>query len=168
DSPVYVAQKLQELGADIIGVNCSSGPVQLRRILTMMRRAVPSARFSVMPNAGWPETIHGRLMYPATPDYFGEYAVTFAELGASIIGGCCGTTPAHTHSMRKALDAAPQPDATHITFSPEESEPILDSDLQPTQLQRSFNIGQFVVTVEMAPPRGSGPAKLVAAAEMFR
>ena len=69
--------RLPKFGADVIGVNCSGGPNQILRILKQMRQAVPEARFSVMPNAGWPEQVGGRIMYPAAPDYFGDYALAF-------------------------------------------------------------------------------------------
>jgi len=108
DDPAKVARTLSEEGADVIGVNCSGGPSQLLRILRLMRQAVPEARFWVKPNAGWPEQVGGRIMYPAEADYFGEYALSFCQAGASIIGGCCGTTPAHIRSMHAALDANPQ------------------------------------------------------------
>ncbi len=61
-----------------------------------------------MPNAGWPEQVGGRIMYPANPDYFGEYALAFCEAGARIVGGCCGTTPQHIAAMRQALDKTPE------------------------------------------------------------
>ena len=102
--PRKVARTLSETGADVIGINCSGGPAQIWRILNQMRQAVPQARFSVMPNAGWPEQVGGRIMYPANPDYFGDYALAFCEAGASLIGGCCGTTPQHIAAMRTALD----------------------------------------------------------------
>ncbi|MBP7691415.1 MAG: homocysteine S-methyltransferase family protein, partial [Anaerolineales bacterium] len=107
DPPAKVAAALAATGADVIGVNCSGGPAQLQRVLAQMRQAAPQARLAVKPNAGWPEQVEGRIMYPATPAYFGEYAAAFAELGASVIGGCCGTTPAHIAAMRAALDAPP-------------------------------------------------------------
>jgi methionine synthase I (cobalamin-dependent)/5,10-methylenetetrahydrofolate reductase len=168
DSPAFVAHHLKETGADVIGVNCSSGPVQLRRILSIMRQVVPEARFSVMPNAGWPEMVNGRVMYPATPDYFGEYAVTFAEIGASVIGGCCGTTPAHIQAMRKALDTRPLRNEVEIVFNGDEGNGETEVAIPPTRLQRQLAEGRFAITVEMAPPRGSVPEKVVAAAEMLR
>ena len=61
DTPAQVARTLAETGADVIGVNCSGGPAQLLRILQLMRRAVPDARYSVLPNAGWPEMVGGRV-----------------------------------------------------------------------------------------------------------
>ena len=106
DSPAKVARKLKEYGADIIGVNCSGGPSQILRVLKQMHQAVPDGRFSAMPNAGWPEQMSGRIMYPASPDYFSDYALAFWEAGARVIGGCCGTTPEHISVMRKAIDSA--------------------------------------------------------------
>ncbi len=89
DSPARVAQTLAESGADVLGVNCSGGPAQIWRILRQMRQALAGRGdlehtpfFSVMPNAGWPEQVGGRIMYPANPDYFGEYALAFCEAGA--------------------------------------------------------------------------------------
>src|SRR6266545_991223 len=105
DDPTKVARMLKEAGVDVIGVNCSGGPAQLLRILKQMVQAVPdrSVKFWVKPNAGWPEQVGGRIMYPADAEYFGEYALSFREIGASIVGGCCGTTPQHIAAMREAL-----------------------------------------------------------------
>jgi methionine synthase I (cobalamin-dependent) len=105
DSPVKVARHLQEAGADLIGVNCSGGPNQILRILRQMHQTVPEARLSAMPNAGWPEQVGGRIMYPAAPEYFGDYALAFWQAGARLIGGCCGTTPQHISVMAQAIQA---------------------------------------------------------------
>ncbi len=107
DDPSKVARKLQEAGADVIGVNCSGGPNQILRILKQMVHAVPTGHFSVMPNAGWPEQVAGRIMYPASPEYFADYALAFWQAGAHVIGGCCGTTPKHIAVMRQAIENAP-------------------------------------------------------------
>ncbi|MEN6409729.1 MAG: homocysteine S-methyltransferase family protein, partial [Anaerolineaceae bacterium] len=105
DSPAKVAKGLHLAGADLIGVNCSGGPNQLLRILKAFRQALPEGKFSVMPNAGWPQQVGGRIMYPAGADYFGDYALALWENGANLIGGCCGTTPKHIAAMRKAIDS---------------------------------------------------------------
>ena len=83
DPPGKVARRLNEAGADVIGVNCSGGPNQILNILKQMREVLPQALYSVMPNAGWPEQVEGRIMYPAAPEYFGEYALAFWQAGAS-------------------------------------------------------------------------------------
>jgi homocysteine S-methyltransferase len=152
----------------VIGVNCSSGPAQVLRILELMRAAAPEGRFSVMPNAGWPERLGDRIMYPATPEYFGDYAVAFVEAGASIVGGCCGTTPGHIAAMRAGLERArKQAPASPRSLSvrkPEESE---TAPAAPTSLATKFAARQFVIGVEVHPPRGLSTHKLIAAASLL-
>lgn len=168
DTPAQVARALHTSGADIIGVNCSSGPAQLLRILQQMRRAVPAMHFSVMPNAGWPENVGGRVMYSATPDYFGEYALAFQDAGACLIGGCCGTTPDHIHAMRSALDDPARPHTTVLLTNDLPEDAPIDVPEQPTQLARKLAAGHFVVTVEMPPPRSFTAQKVIASAELLR
>ncbi|MCX6038222.1 MAG: homocysteine S-methyltransferase family protein, partial [Chloroflexi bacterium] len=168
DSPEKAARVLTESGANVIGVNCSGGPTQLLRILKLMRQAAPQMKFWVKPNAGWPEQVSGRIMYPADPEYFGDYALSFRAAGASIVGGCCGTTPAHIASMRKALDAAP---ALTVEVQPADMvEPVevFDDDLKPSQLAQKLANGKFVIAVEMDPPRGLSTHKLIAGASLLQ
>src|SRR5574341_1715544 len=130
------------MGADLVGVNCSGGPAQVLRILNAMKQAAPEAIFAVKPNAGWPEQVGGRIMYPATPEYFGECALAFAEAGAKIIGGCCGTTPAHIAAMRAALDAPPRERRErHIFFAAEREERLAAPD-KPTQFAEKLAVGK--------------------------
>jgi methionine synthase I (cobalamin-dependent)/5,10-methylenetetrahydrofolate reductase len=170
DTPAKVAQALHEAGADIIGANCSGGPAQLFRILGQMKQAVLGARLIVKPNAGWPEQVGGRVMYSAGPDYFGEYAQSFTELGVSIIGGCCGTTPEHIAQMRVAIDAAPltlESAPAQVTATSPETGSIIIPE-QPTQLAQKFAAGKFVIAVEMDPPRGLAPHKIIAGASTLK
>lgn len=169
DNPVKVAQVMAEEGADVIGVNCSGGPSQLLRILRAMRHAVPDGRFWVKPNAGWPEQVGGRIMYPAEAEYFGEYALTFCEAGASVVGGCCGTTPAHIAAMRAALDANPEGcDMSAIEFiAPADVEEGELTAEQPSPLAQRLADGKFSVAVEMSPPRGLSTHKLIAGASLL-
>lgn len=168
DDPTKVAQTINEAGADVIGINCSGGPAQLLRILKQMQAAVPKGRFSVMPNAGWPEQVGGRIMYPAGPDYFGEYALAFRNAGAVLIGGCCGTTPKHIATMRAALDSTPPEDYTdglRIRVV-SESEPS-HSPEKKSRLAQKLEAGEFVTSVEMGPPRGLSTHKLLAGASLL-
>jgi homocysteine S-methyltransferase len=122
-----------------------------------------------MPNAGWPEQVGGRIMYPANPDYFGEYARAFCEAGASLIGGCCGTTPAHIAAMRRALEGQPdgcEPGVGEIVSLGENGEGAASPD-RPTHLAQKLDGGQFVVSVEMDPPRGLSAHKLIAGASLL-
>src|SRR5687767_1375766 len=166
DNPAKVARILKETGVDVIGVNCSGGPAQLLRILKQMCQAVPDGKFWVKPNAGWPEQVGGRIMYPADADYFGDYALLFREIGACIVGGCCGTTPQHITAMRKALNGAPQIERPHITIFPQEeiTETVQE---QPTQFAQKLTAGRFVISVEMDPPRGLSTHKLLAGAALL-
>ena len=166
DDPLKVARTLHKAGADVIGVNCSGGPAQLLRLLRQMHQAVPNGKFWVKPNAGWPEQVGGRIMYPADPDYFGDYALSFREAGASIVGGCCGTTPQHIASMRKALDTAPQINPSHITTMPAE-EIVETAQEQATQFAQKLASGKFAISVEMDPPRGLSTHKLLAGASLL-
>lgn len=169
DAPGYVAQQLLKAGADVIGVNCSSGPAQVLRILELMRAAAPEGRFSVMPNAGWPERLGDRIMYPATPEYFGDYALAFVEAGAAMIGGCCGTTPGHIAAMRAGLDGARAQGLTikeaALARSVIEAE---TSAAAPTGLAQKFAAGQFVIGVEVHPPKGLSTHKLMAGASLLQ
>lgn len=166
DDPAKVAHRLTTAGADVIGVNCSGGPSQLLRILKQMRQAEPAAKFWVKPNAGWPEQVSGRIMYPADADYFGEYALQFREAGANIVGGCCGTTPLHIAAMKKALDAAPTVVVTEISILPEDEITAEPAD-QPTYLAQRLADRKFSICVEMDPPRGLSTHKLLAGASLL-
>lgn len=169
DNPAKVAHTLHEAGADVIGVNCSGGPSQLLRILRQMRQTVPDAKFWVKPNAGWPEQVGGRIMYPADADYFGDYALSFCEAGANIVGGCCGTTPAHIASMRAALDKYPegcQPPTIEMD-TPVEADEGEIVDEAPSAFAQRLSTGQFSVAVEMSPPRGLSTHKLLAGASLL-
>ena len=169
DSPEKVARTLAAAGADVIGVNCSGGPAQLLRLLKAMHSAAPQAKIWVKPNAGWPEQVGGRIMYPADADYFGDYALAFCEAGASIIGGCCGTTPNHIAAMRKALDSNLEGCGTQVLHTSEtlETSEISITD-SPSKLAQKLAEGNFVISAEMDPPRGLSTYKLIAGASLLQ
>jgi len=169
DSPQKVVSSLLEAGVDVIGVNCSTGPAQIYRILKQMGQAAPGARLSAMPNAGWPEQVGGRIMYPANPEYFGEYALAFCEAGARLIGGCCGTTPVHIAAMRSALDRQPEGCGVEVLQASEAYE-ISEASLTaeaPSQFAEKLAKGKFTISVEMDPPRGLSTYKLIAGASLL-
>lgn len=165
--PARVANDLYRTGADVIGVNCGSGPAGIAEVLRQMRYAVPEAVFSAMPNAGFPEVTGGRILYPATAEYFADCATTFVNIGATVIGGCCGTQPEHIAAMRRALD---QPSDHFVDLH------IGEIDIQhedhapdhPTELSERLHDGLFTVTVEMAPPRSYHTEQLLAVARRLR
>src|SRR5579859_5163663 len=112
-SPAEVVELLDALRVDVLGVNCGVGP---QAALDAIQRMRPLTRtpLSAMPNAGHPTTQGGRQIYVSTPEYFADYARRFAQAGVSIIGGCCGTTPAHIAAMRAALPR--NGTSTSVTF----------------------------------------------------
>ncbi len=167
DSANKVGRKLAQLDVDAIGVNCSGGPAQVLRIVSTIRQAVPDKILAAMPNAGWPEqTLQGRVMYPATPEYFAKYAVGLRDAGVSLIGGCCGTTDAHIAAMRHALDTPDHESVTlpaiRIVTREEEADTAVAET--PSTLATYFAQGTFVITAEMRPPRGVSTNKLLQAA----
>jgi len=98
------AARLTQLGADVVGCNCSSGPATGLSAIERMRTAT-SLPLAAMPNAGMPRAVEGRSIYDVSPEHMARFAGKFVEAGAGLIGGCCGTTPEHTRAMRTALCA---------------------------------------------------------------
>ena len=168
NTPQEVAKDIHAMGVDVIGVNCSGGPVQLLRILKLMKQTLPEAHFSIMPNAGFPERVGGRIMYPAGPDYFRDYALSFWQAGASMIGGCCGTTPDH---IRVMVGALANPPAELMVKGVLDLEAASIENVEPaeerSQLAQKLEAGKFVIAVEMDPPRGLSTHKLLAGASLL-
>jgi 5,10-methylenetetrahydrofolate reductase len=135
-----------------------------------MREVAPHMPIAAAPNAGWPEqTRGGRVMYTATPAYFARYARAFRDAGASLIGGCCGTTDMHIAAMRRALDTAgentiPMP---RVKLTPRAAAVVAEVE-RPTKLAQYLRDGVFVVTVEMSPPKGVGAERLLQNAYMLK
>ena len=185
DSPAAVATRLIELGVDVIGANCSTGPRRLLEVVTSMRSSMqPNGDrppyLSAMPNAGFPEVRAERLMYPATPDYFGDYAKRFVAAGVNLVGGCCGTTPAHTRAMRKALDEV-LPAELHVhpilsltALDAGDDSFVITPDQtklpagETTNLTQAFNAHRFVITVEIEPPKSSDTEAIEETARMLK
>ncbi len=98
------AAGLAEAGADIIGSNCGNGVRNMVEIAKEFRKSTQMPLL-IQSNAGLPEMIDGKLAYKETPEFMADAAVELFELGVSIVGGCCGTTPEHIAAIRKALDS---------------------------------------------------------------
>lgn len=168
DDPCKVAREIKSFGADLTGINCSGGPEQILRILKQMVSVVPDQKYSVMPNAGFPEQVSGRIFYPAAPEYLGGYAIAFWQAGASVIGGCCGTTPGHILAIHNAIDQAPALPATEeVVILPADMEETVPESEKPTKFARKLAAGQFTFAVEMDPPRGLATQKLIAGASLL-
>src|SRR5208283_2702957 len=100
--PETFAPKLAEWGADVIGCNCSVGPVAMLDAIERVR-AVSSLPLAAQPNAGIPRSVEGRNIYLCSPEYMASYARKFVGAGVRVVGGCCGTTPEHIRMMKSAL-----------------------------------------------------------------
>ncbi|MFB0534104.1 MAG: homocysteine S-methyltransferase family protein [Anaerolineae bacterium] len=102
-SPRRAVREMWPLGLDAIGGNCGRTLDDMEEVLRQMRAAVPEATLMAKPNAGLPHLVDGQAVYDVTPQVMAEYALRYAELGAKIVGGCCGSTPAHIKAMAAAL-----------------------------------------------------------------
>jgi len=100
--PEDFARKLDEWGADVVGLNCSVGPAAILEALEIMA-AVTSRKLSAQPNAGMPRTVQGRNIYLSPPEYLASYARRFIQCGVRLVGGCCGTTPEHIKAIKGAV-----------------------------------------------------------------
>jgi methionine synthase I (cobalamin-dependent)/5,10-methylenetetrahydrofolate reductase len=173
-SPRDVVEALESLRVDALGVNCGVGPQAALDAIQQMR-PLTRTPLSAMPNAGNPTTQGGRQIYVSTPEYFADYARRFAEAGVAIIGGCCGTTPAHIAAMRNVLPRSAA--ATVAVVKPmERARPLadtVDGQAEPavdeaSPLGRKVRAGEFVISVEVDPPRGINPNKMLQGARLLR
>jgi homocysteine S-methyltransferase len=188
-TPSDAALTLAGLGVDVIGTNCSIGPAGTLDAITEMMASLRSETnegprqskpvwFSAQPNAGLPTRVENRFLYGSTPHYFAEYAQHFAEAGVRLIGGCCGTTPAHIAAMRDALASYLPASVTTVSVSAprlEKREQTAVGERVPgsernsggeegaarTRLQEELESGRFAVSIELDPPKGLNPRKII-------
>ena len=168
-TPEMFTEKLEKLGADIIGINCSVGPAPMLECIERMIK-VTTKPLSVMPNAGMPREVEGRIIYLCSPEYMAEYAKRFILCGVKIIGGCCGTTPAHIKAMRAAIKAL-QPPKRMISMPQARSAGTTGVTPVPMReksaMGKKLAEGSFVTSVEIVPPRGQDPSSAVEAARVL-
>jgi methionine synthase / methylenetetrahydrofolate reductase(NADPH) len=158
-----IASKLTELGADVVGLNCSVGPAAM---LDALERMVEHTNrpLSAQPNAGLPRAVDDRRIYLASPEYMGSYARRMINAGARFVGGCCGTTPDHIKKIHNYV-ASLQPRLVAVGRSPVgpagpagvEAVPLA----QRSGLGRKLTSGELVTTVEILPPKGWNPAEMI-------
>ena len=160
---------LESKGADVIGANCTVGPKVLLEVVTQLV-SLTDKPVSVLPNAGRPEYVDGRLFYFATPDYFAKYAKRFVNAGVRLVGGCCGTTPDHIQSMAGAVRALGRSSAVVIKVEPvEEERQLAEMPLaERSPLGRKLAAGEFVVSVEVDPPKGLDLTKTVKGGRLLK
>ena len=168
-----VVEGLSALNVAVIGANCSMGPQGTLDVIRRMHE-ITDLPLSVHPNAGMPRIIQDRYIYLSSPAYVAEYAVAFAEAGAQIIGGCCGTTPDHIAAMREALVklrppvesvAAAHRDTVEVG---REEEVVAPPTKAKSHLAQLIEKDHFVVSVEVDPPKGTNPRKDIEGAAMLK
>jgi methionine synthase / methylenetetrahydrofolate reductase(NADPH) len=169
-----VARALRELPIQVVGANCSVGSSVLYDIGEQMLPEAGGLPVVIQPNAGLPSRLGERLIYLSSPSYMADYAARMITGGVRMVGGCCGTTPEHIRAMRHALDrVAPgrrpaQAVALGRPRADEREAPALPTTAAPTALQRKIESGEFVVSVELDPPRGHNIEKLTQGAKLLR
>ncbi|MFW5947638.1 MAG: bifunctional homocysteine S-methyltransferase/methylenetetrahydrofolate reductase, partial [Gemmatimonadota bacterium] len=160
-----IGRRLDEWGADVIGLNCSVGP---HGILSGIERlaAVTDRPLSAQPNAGLPREIDGRKIYMASPEYMAKYAKRMIQAGARLVGGCCGTTPSHIETMADVVRAT-SPGRTRTRIEVQRVTAEHESAVEPMPLAersglgRKLAAGAVVTSVEILPPRGIDATKLL-------
>ena len=178
-SPERATRVMNGWNIDAIGVNCSMGP---RGVLQVVERIMPISEKPIvaMPNAGLPQSVDGRTLYLASPEYMAEHARRFALMGAHGVGGCCGTTPGMIREMRVFLRSISPVHQAPVTAMPmAEADTGGVSDLgageapvpipERTEFAKRLYGGKFCVSVELDPPRGIDATRAVeGAAALYR
>ncbi|HXH08681.1 MAG TPA: bifunctional homocysteine S-methyltransferase/methylenetetrahydrofolate reductase [Alphaproteobacteria bacterium] len=171
--PQQAAGQLRDLGVDVIGLNCGVGPLTALEVLRAFAPLV-DVPLAIQPNAGFPRRVGGRTLYPlASPELFSEFTHKALALGARLIGGCCGTTPQHIAAVARTLRtspstqpvvAAPPPPVQVTTHPPEEREGQTVERPPRSSLLQKLQSGQFVVSVQLDPPKGTNLGRILKAA----
>ncbi len=160
---------MNEMPADVIGCNCSVGPkVMLETIEKMVK--IAAKPLSAMPNAGVPVRVEGRNMYLCSPEYMSQYARRLLWAGVKIIGGCCGTTPAHIReivSEVRSLQPAHRPVEVEVKEEEARAKALPKVPMaEKSGLGAKLAAGKFVAFVEILPPRGTDASKEIAGARL--
>jgi methionine synthase I (cobalamin-dependent)/5,10-methylenetetrahydrofolate reductase len=169
--PQIFVPKLVEWGADVLGCNCSVGPVAMLDAMERVRAAT-SLPLAAQPNAGIPRSVDGRNIYLCSPEYMASYARKFVAAGVRLVGGCCGTTPEHIRVMKSALRVGEaRGRIASSKLAPGQSAPMAvpavpleDRSLLGNKLAR----GEFVTMVEIVPPKGIDIKKEVEGARFLK
>jgi methionine synthase I (cobalamin-dependent)/5,10-methylenetetrahydrofolate reductase len=161
-TPEVFTARLDEWGADVIGLNCGVGPATVLTAVEKMR-LLTAKKLSAQPNAGLPRDVQGRQFYMCSPEYMAKYAKRLIQAGVRFIGGCCGTTPAHIKLISDAVrPLSPRHTgitgrlagvAAHVTEIKEEEIPVTPLE-ERSNWGRRLARGEFVTTVEVLPPKG--------------
>ena len=169
--PETFTAKLEEWGADVIGCNCSVGPVAMLDAIERVH-AVTSLPLAAQPNAGVPRSVEGRNIYLCSPEYMASYARKFVAAGVRLVGGCCGSTPEHIRVMKAAMrvgGARSKTAAAQVIGSqpPPPAAPAIPLE-ERSRLGAKIAAGEFVTMVEIVPPKGTDIRKEVEGARFLK
>jgi len=169
-TPEMFAPRLEEWGADVLGCNCSVGPVAMLDAIEGIR-SVTSLPLSAQPNAGVPRAVEGRNIYLCSPEYMASYARKFVTAGVRVVGGCCGTTPDHIRMMKSALRVGEA--RSKVTSAPAtaQGKPTATAAVpvnQRSRLGAKLAAGEFLTMVEIVPPKGTDIRKEIEGARFVK
>jgi methionine synthase / methylenetetrahydrofolate reductase(NADPH) len=167
DAANALVAALAPLGVSAIGANCGSGPQPVRRVARHLAQLEGAPPIGAWPNAGLPQRVGGRLVYTSGPEYFAETAARMLEDGVTILGGCCGTGPAHIAALRARLSEARSGVVEVRRRQPREDEAVR-APVPTSRLARELGQRRFAISVELTPPRGIDPAKMLAGARLLK
>ena len=160
------AERLATLDVAAVGANHGAGPTAALRALNDM--VTDGLVLAALPNVGLASLSGARVVYPhATPEYFAEFAAQARSLGAGLIGGCCGTTPAQIAAIRDAIDAGRRPSGP-LVVDEARLETALDFETRETELARLLRTGEFVISIQLDPPLGGDNKALLDVARAIR
>jgi methionine synthase / methylenetetrahydrofolate reductase(NADPH) len=169
-SAAQAVERLKGLGVTAIGANCGLGPQAALAALSEMSSLVGEngLMLTAQPNVGLPSRSDGRIVYPnATPDYFAEFAAQASALGARIVGGCCGTMPAQIAAIRQAVEEERLPRVFFEAFERDVIVPVVRRAEQ-TLLCRMLAAREWVVSVELDPPKGTNMENMLRVSTVLR
>ena len=169
-TPENFAPRLVEWGADVVGCNCSVGPVAMLDAIERVRAVSNSIPLSAQPNAGMPRSVEGRNIYLCSPEYMASYARKFVAAGVRLVGGCCGTTPDHIRVMKSALRAGEAKVGKVQTAEPQPMPSVAPTVPmhERSRLGTKLANGEFVTMVEIVPPKGTDIRKELEGARFLK
>jgi methionine synthase I (cobalamin-dependent)/5,10-methylenetetrahydrofolate reductase len=168
-TPETFTPRLEQWGADVIGCNCSVGPVAMLDAIERVR-ALTTLPLSAQPNAGMPRSVEGRNIYLCSPEYMASYARKFVAAGVRFVGGCCGTTPDHIRVMKSALRVG-EARTPKVQVAKPEPTPVSNPTVnlaKRSNLGQKLADGEFVTMVEIVPPKGIDIRKEVEGARFLK
>ncbi len=154
-TPESYAKRIEGYGPEVLGCNCSVGPVAMLDAIERVRQ-VTSLPLSAQPNAGMPRNVEGRNIYLCSPEYMAEYTRRLIAAGTRLVGGCCGTTPEHIRAMKAALRAGEaRTSSFQVATAAAETEKQTVPLAQRSKLGAKLAERSFATFIEIVPPRGT-------------